>query len=192
MTIGEHYNAFKEAVDNGCGNLEVYARKLLPIDFINIVSEWSSGNKKEYAEIIYEDTYDEKQDAEEILNRKGTCDLSREFGELEKKNNNPYRIGYTQQLADDLQFYIKERQVMFDAWRKEGKESAHVIKGLLDCMRHRMRVNETERCRDIVAEVINNAENYVNKLESDGNYEIMIPAVKEKQIDYETDTEKKR
>ena len=160
MTIDELYKPIKDAYDYGAGNLEVYVqefgkpRKLLPIDFVNIVSEWSSGTKKEYAEIIYEN------------------DCSKEDKPIQ------YTVGYTQRLADEVQSYRNERQLIFDAWRKSDKESAHIIKGLLDCMQHRMKPCDTARCVDMVNEVINNAKNYVDKLESDINFEVIVPVEK--------------
>ena len=162
MTVNELYEPIKEAVDNNYGNLEVYVqefgkpRKSFPINFINFVSEWSSGNKKEYAEIIYEN-------------------------DCPEENDKPiqYSVGYTQQLADNLQSCRNEKQQIFEAWRKSNKESVHVIKELLHCMQNRMRINETERCMDMVNEVIHDAKNYVDKIESDINCEMIIPGIKE-------------
>ena len=155
MTINELYNPIREAVDNGCGNLEVYAQefgkhhKLLPIDFVNIVSEWSSGSKKkEYAEIVYESDYSE----EDI----------KKFNDIQ------------------VQSYRNERQLIFDAWKKSDKESAHIIKDLLDCMQHRMGEFQTQVDRDMVCKAMNNAENYVDRLETGCNYEMIVPVVKEK------------
>ena len=154
MTINELYKPIKEAVQLGLGNLEVYVqefgkrRKLLPIEFMNIVSEWSSGSKKEYAEIVYENDYSE----EDI----------KKFNDIQ------------------IQSYRNERQLIFDAWRKSNKESAHIIKELLHCMQYRMRAIETKRCVDMVNEVIHNAKNYVDRLESDINSEMIVSEEKEK------------
>ena len=153
MTINELYNQIKEAMDNGCGNLEVYAqefgkhRKLLPIDVVNIVSEWSSGTKKEYAEIIYEPDYSE----EDI----------RRFNDIQ------------------VQSYRNERQLIFDAWRKESKESAEMIKDMLNLMKYKMKPCNTERCQSEFDNIHHKAESYLEHIDDDTNFEVIVPVPKE-------------
>ena len=146
MTIDELYIPIKEAVDNGCGNINVYVREYGKsheqtanlVELVDMVALYSSGSdcKEQYVEIVYRNnTHDEMEDI-------------KKFNDIK------------------IQSCRNEKQLIVDAWRKSDKESAHIIKGLLDCMQHRMRVNETKRCMDMVNEVIHNAENYVDKLES--------------------------
>ena len=60
MTVNETYNAFKEMVDNGCGDYEVFVRKLgesdstyKKLEFVDIVSEFSSDGKETRVEIVH-------------------------------------------------------------------------------------------------------------------------------------------
>ncbi len=149
MTVNELYIPIKEAMDNSCGNLNVYVREYGKpheqianlVEFVDLVALYSSGSdcKEQYAEIVYKNnTHDNEEDI-------------KKFNDIK------------------MQSYRDERQSIFDAWKESNKDSAHIIKELLHCMKYRMNVHQSARIKDMVAEVINNAENYVNNLESDIN-----------------------
>ena len=153
MRINELYNPIKEAMDNGYGNLEVYVKEfskpseqtMNPIEFVNIVSSYSNGEKESFAEIVYKNySHDEKED-----------------------KSIQYSVGYTQQLADEVQSYRHERQLIFDAWKKSNKESAEMIKDMLNLMKHKMKPCDTEKCQSEFDNIRHRAESYLEHMNDD-------------------------
>ena len=109
MTIDELYKPIKDAAEHGCGDLEVYAqefgkpRKLLPIEFVNIVSQWSSGNMTEYAEIVYKNDCSEEdiKKFNDIQIESYRNERQLVFDAWGKSNQESYRIIYD--LIDALE-----------------------------------------------------------------------------------------
>ena len=60
-----------------------------------------------------------------------------------------------------------ERQLIFDAWRKQNKESAEMIKDMLNLMKHKMKPCNTERCQGEFDNICRKAEAYLEHMNND-------------------------
>ena len=164
MTLMELYEPIKEAIGNGDGDLQVYVREycksheqtMNPVELFDRVISYSSGQAEEYCEIVYKNySHDEKED-----------------------KPIQYTAEYTQRLADEVQSYRDKTQQIFAAWRKQNKESAEMIKDMLNLMKHKMKPCDTERCKSEFDNMRYRAEVYLKQI-SDINYEMIVPVEKE-------------
>ena len=60
-----------------------------------------------------------------------------------------------------------ERQLIFDAWKKQNKESAEMIKDMLNLMKHKMKPCNTERCQGEFENICRKAEAYLEHMNDD-------------------------
>lgn len=109
MILDELYKPIKDAKDNGLGDLNVFVKEfgkpseqtMNPVEFVNIVSSYSNGEKESFIEIVYKNYSKDKQ--EDI----------KKFNDIQ------------------IQSYRNERQLIFDAWEKRDRKSVEIINKLL-------------------------------------------------------------
>ena len=109
MTLDELYKPIKDAKDNGLGDLNVFVKEfgkpseqtMNPVEFVNIVSSYSSGEKESFIEIVYKNY---SKDKEEDIKK---------FNDIQ------------------IQSYRNERRLIFDAWEKRDRKSVEIINKLL-------------------------------------------------------------
>ena len=109
MTLDELYKPIADAMDSGLGDLNVFVKEfgkpseqtMNPIEFVNIVSSYSNGEKESFIEIVYKNYSKDKQ--EDI----------KKFNDIQ------------------IQSYRNERRLIFDAWEKRDRKSVEIINKLL-------------------------------------------------------------
>ena len=145
MTLMELYEPIKESIGNGDGGLQVYVREycksheqtMNPVELFDRVTSYSSGQAEEYCEIVYKNYSKDKQ--EDI----------KKFNDIQ------------------IQSYRNERQLIFDAWKKSNKESAEMIKDMLNLMKHKMKPCDTEKCQSEFDNIRHRAESYLEHMNDD-------------------------
>lgn len=109
MTLDELYKPIKDAKDNGLGDLNVFVKEfgkpseqtMNPVEFVNIVSSYSNGERESFIEIVYKNYSKDKQ--EDI----------KKFNDIQ------------------IQSLRNERRLIFDAWEKRDRKSVEIINKLL-------------------------------------------------------------
>lgn len=109
MTLDELYKPIKDAMDSGLGDLNVFVKEfgksseqtINPVEFVNIVSSYSSGERESFIEVVYKNYSKDKQ--EDI----------KKFNDIQ------------------IQSYRNERRLIFDAWEKRDRKSFEIINKLL-------------------------------------------------------------
>lgn len=142
MTLDELYKPIKDAKDNGLGDLNVFVKEfgksseqtMNPVEFVNIVSSYSNGEKESFIEIVYKNYSKDKQE-----------DITK-FNDIQ------------------IQSYRDERRLIFDAWRKQNEGSIKMIKDMLNLMKHKMKPCNTERCQSEFDNICHRAEAYIEEL----------------------------
>lgn len=141
MTLDELYKPIKDAKDNGMGDLNVFVKEF------GKPSEQSM-NPVEFVNIVSSYHNGEKESLIEIVYK----NYSDKQEDIKKFND------------IQIESYRNERQLIFDAWRKQNNESAEMIKVMLNLMKHKMTPHNTKRCQSEFDDICHRAESYLGEL----------------------------